>query len=115
MEALSLRFAKRAERQVDDILSYIALDNPDAGQNIVEHIEALMAKVLAFPDMGRRVFDGLPYREVQAYPCRLIYRRIEAIIWVVAVLRVEQLLRRGMLEARGGPNTKVHGRQTSVA
>ena len=98
MEALNLRFAKRAERQLDDILSYIALDNPDAAQKIAEQIETLMAKVLAFPDMGRRVFEDLPYREVQAYPCRLIYRRIEPTIWVVAVLRVEQLLRRGMLE-----------------
>ncbi len=98
MEALSLRFAKRAERQLDDILSYIALDNPDAAKKITEHIEILMAKVLAFPDMGRTVFEDLPYREVLAYPCRLIYRRIEPTIWVVAVLRVEQLLRRGMLE-----------------
>jgi plasmid stabilization system protein ParE len=98
MEALSLRFAKRAERQIDDILNYIALDNPDAAQKIAEHIETLMAKVLAFPEMGRRVFDDLPYREVLAYPCRLIYRRIEPTLWVVAVLRTEQLLRRGMLE-----------------
>jgi hypothetical protein len=28
----------------------------------------------------------------------LIYRRIGKVIWVVAVLRVEQLLRRSMLE-----------------
>jgi toxin ParE1/3/4 len=98
MEALSLRFAKRAERQLDDILSHIALDNPGAAQKITEHIETLMAKVQAFPDMGRAVFEDLPYREVLAYPCRLIYRRIERTIWVVAILRVEQLLRRGMLE-----------------
>lgn len=98
MEELSLRFAKRAELQLDGILSYIAVDNPEAAQKIAEHIETLMAKVLAFPDMGRRVFEDLPYKEVQTYPCRLIYRRIEPIIWVVAVLRVEQLLRRSMLE-----------------
>lgn len=98
MEALSLRFAKRAELQLDGILRYIAVDNPEAAQKIAEHIEMSMAKALAFPDMGRRVFEDLPYREVQAYPCRLIYRRIEPIIWVVAVLRVEQLLRRSMLE-----------------
>lgn len=99
MEALSLRFAKRAERQVDEILAFITLDNPDAAQKIVEHIEDLMAKVLAYPEMGRRALDGLPYREVSAYPCRLIYRRIANVIWVVVILRVEQLLRRGMLEA----------------
>lgn len=103
MEALSLRFTKRAERQIDDILRYIALDHPDAAQKIAEHIETSMTKVLTFPDMGRRVFEDLPYREVQAYPCRLIYRRMEPIIWVVAVLRVEQMLRRGMLEGQGEP------------
>jgi plasmid stabilization system protein ParE len=99
MEALNLRFAKRAERQLDDILSYIALDNADAAQKIAEHIETLVAKVLTFPDMGHKVFEDLPYGEALAYPCRIIYRRIEPTIWVVAVLRVEQLLRRGMLEA----------------
>jgi|GEM_PF-4642492 len=57
-----------------------------------------MAKVLTFPDMGRKTFEDLHYREVLAYPCRLIYRRIGKAIWVVAVLRVEQLLRRSMLE-----------------
>jgi len=98
MEALELRFARRAERQVDDILTHIALDNPEAAHKIVEHIEALMAKVLAFPDLGRKVFEDLHYREVLAYPCRLVYRRIGKVIWVVAVLRVEQLLRRSMLE-----------------
>jgi plasmid stabilization system protein ParE len=98
MEALSLRFAKRAERQLDDILGYIALDNPDAAQKIAEHIEALMGKVAAFPDLGRTVFDDLPYREVPAYPCRLVYRRMGPTLWVVTVLRVEQLLRRGMLD-----------------
>jgi len=98
METLSLRFARRAGRQVDEVLAFIALDNPDAVRKIVEHMEALMAKVAAFPDMGRVVFDGLPYREVTAYPCRLLYRRAGDAVWVVAVLRVEQLLRRGMLE-----------------
>jgi len=57
-----------------------------------------MAKVLTFPDMGRKTFEDLHYREVLAYPCRLIYRRIGKVIGVVAVLRVEQLLRRSMLE-----------------
>jgi toxin ParE1/3/4 len=99
MEKLSLRFTRRAERQLEDILGYIALDNPDAARKIVEHVEGLMAKVLDYPAMGRNVFEGLPYREVSAYPCRLIYRRMANVIWVVVILRVEQLLRRGMLEA----------------
>lgn len=48
--------------------------------------------------MGKVVFPKLPYREVQAYPCRIFYRRIKDMILVVAVIRGEQLLRRSMLD-----------------
>lgn len=37
MGPLKLRFAERAERQLDDILSWIALDNPDAAEKIADH------------------------------------------------------------------------------
>lgn len=97
MEALRIRFAARADRQLEEILTYIAFDNPEAAQHLVEHIESLMDKVLAYPEMGRKVFENLPHREVLAYPCRLIYRQKERTVEVVAVLRVEQLLRRSML------------------
>ncbi len=97
MEALKLRFAARAERQLEEILTYIALDNPKAAQHIVEHIESLMEKVLAYPAIGRKVFGNLPHREVVGYPCRLIYRGKKRVVEVVAVLRVEQLMRRSML------------------
>jgi toxin ParE1/3/4 len=98
MEALKLRFAARADRQLEEILTYIAFDNPEAAQHIVEHIESLMEKVLAHPEIGRKIFENLPHREVVAYPCRLIYRRKERSLEIVAVLRVEQLLRRSLLD-----------------
>lgn len=97
METLKRRFAARAERQLQEILTFIALDNPEAARRIVEHIETLMDKVLVYPELGRKVFEHLPHREVLAYPCRLIYRAKEGTVEVVAVLRVEQLLRRSLL------------------
>nr|WP_320133918.1 type II toxin-antitoxin system RelE/ParE family toxin [uncultured Holophaga sp.] len=97
MEALKLRFAKRAERQVDEILGYIALDNPDAAWKVAERVMELAEKVTVFPEMGKQVFPDLPYREVLAYPCRIFYRRVGDTLWVVAVLRVEQLLRKELL------------------
>lgn len=100
MAQVTLRFARRAERQLGDILNYIALDNPDAADKIAAHVESLMEKLVKFPEMGPFVFDDLPHRQVTAYPCRIIYRRRDKILWVVAVLRVEQLLRPEML-ARG--------------
>jgi toxin ParE1/3/4 len=97
MAALSLRFGRRAERQLGDILDSIALDNPDAADRVVAHVEELLEKLLWFPELGTQIFPNLPHREVTAYPCRLIYRRRETTLWVVAVLRVEQLLRPEML------------------
>jgi len=97
MATLNLRFAPRARRQLNDILQFIALDNPDAAARIAIHVEQLMEHTRSFPEMGRVVFEGLPHREVTAYPCRIIYRHSTEIIWVVAVLRIEQLLRLEML------------------
>ena len=97
MAALSLRFAPRARHQLNDILQFIAMDNPDAASRIASHVEKLMEHTRSYPEMGRVVFEGLPHREVTAYPCRVIYRHAGTAIWVVAVLRVEQLLRLEML------------------
>ena len=97
MATLNLRFAPRARRQLNDILQFIALDNPDAAARIATHVEQLMEHTRSFPEMGRIVFEGLPHRKVTAYPCRIIYRHSAETIWVVAVLRVEQLLRLEML------------------
>jgi plasmid stabilization system protein ParE len=97
MAALSLRFAPRARRQLNDILQFIALDNPDAAATVASHVEALLEPTRSFPDMGRVVLEGLPHREVTAYPCRIIYRHTETVVWIVAVLRIEQLLRHEML------------------
>ena len=97
MATLNLRFAPRARRQLNDILKFIALDNVDAAVRIAQHVEKLMNHTTSFSEMGRIVFDGLPHREVMAYPCRIIYRISTETIWVVAVLRIEQLLRLEML------------------
>ena len=80
-----------------EILDWIAFDNPEAAGRVATHVEELLDKVLEFPELGPRVFPELPHREVTAYPCRIIYRRQNDVLWVVAVLRVEQLLRRELL------------------
>jgi len=97
MATLKTRFAPRARRQLNDILQFIALDNPDAASQIARHVEQLLDHALSYPEMGKTVFEGLPHRELIAYPCRIIYRCSTDTIWVVAVLRVEQLLRPEML------------------
>lgn len=97
MGPLKLEFAERAERQLDEILAFIALDNPDAAAGVADDVVGVLEHVREFPKMGKVVFPKLPYREVQAYPCRIIYRQAKGAILVVAILRGEQLLRRSML------------------
>jgi plasmid stabilization system protein ParE len=97
MVPLKLQFVQRAATQLNEILSFIALDNPEAAGKISEQVIDLLEKVREYPNMGKVVFRKMPYREVQAYPCRIIYRRLEKVILVVAVIRGEQLLRRSML------------------
>lgn len=97
MEGLKLRFAARADRQLNEILAFIAFDNPEAAKNIAEHITTLLGKVLVFPEIGQKVFEDLPHREILAYPCRLIYRQTDKTIDVITVLRHEQLLRKSLL------------------
>jgi plasmid stabilization system protein ParE len=93
MAALNLRFSKRAERQLGDILGFIALDNPEAAAGVAEQVENCLELLLAFPEMGRLAFPNLPHRLVTSYPCRIYYHQRGRVLWVVAVLRVEQLLR----------------------
>lgn len=97
MGPLKLAFAERAERQLDDILSWIALDNPNAAAKVAQEIVSVLEKVRAFPKIGKTAFPKLPYREVQAYPCRIFYRSVKGSILVVAILRGEQILRPSML------------------
>lgn len=97
MAPLNLRFTRRAERQLGDILDFIGLDNPDAAEQIAAHVETLLEQLRRFPEMGRQVFPNLPHREVTAYPCRILHCQRGRTLWVVAVLRVEQLLRIGRL------------------
>ena len=98
MAPLNLRFSRRAEQQLGHILDFIAMDNPEAADRIVTHLERLLEKVQDFPDLGQQVFPNLPNREVIAYPCRIIYCRRGETLWVAAVLRVEQLVRLRLLD-----------------
>ena len=98
MAPLTLRLSSRALEQLYGILDYIALDNPEAADRVAAKVERSLEKVRSYPELGAQVFPGLPHREVKPYPCGILYHRREATVWIVAVLRTEQLLRPGHLE-----------------
>ena len=47
-----LVFSSAAERDLDSIIDYIALDNPDAAEKVYRAIVATAERLRDFPDMG---------------------------------------------------------------
>ena len=87
---------------LDCVAEYIALDNPVAAGRLVERVFARVAQLERFPKSGKRPAELLrtPYREVVVPPCRIFYRVDEETVFILHVMRAEQLLRRFLLDER---------------
>jgi plasmid stabilization system protein ParE len=55
MAKLTIRFANSARAEVNDILAYIALDNPTAAAKFAAKIEKALNRLLEFPNSGRLI------------------------------------------------------------
>jgi plasmid stabilization system protein ParE len=93
-----LIWAAPALDDLDELASWIALDNPAAAARLVGRILDLLER-LSRHHSGRRVpqLRGKLYREVIVPPCRVIYRREGGAILIVHVLRSQRRLRAGEL------------------
>jgi len=76
---------------IDEIASWIALENPTAADALVRRLLGTVERLRRYPESGRRVPEvrGERYREVVVPPCRVIYRREGAAVLIVHVLRGE--------------------------
>jgi toxin ParE1/3/4 len=80
-----------AERDLDDILNYIAEhDSIDRALNVAARIERSIARLSAFPDRGAYPKELLEYgnrdfREVHFKPYRIIYRVLADKVVVVLI------------------------------
>jgi plasmid stabilization system protein ParE len=93
MAALKLRLTLAASRRLDEILGFIAQDNPAAADKLAETVEAALERVAVFPASGRRIPEApeRPEREVVVPPCVRIFYRVESkILWVLFAMRSEQ-------------------------
>ena len=95
-------WADPALMDLDAIADYIALDKPDAARDLVEEVFARVGRLQRFPKLGSipAEIPDLPYRELHIPPCRVFYRIGKNIIYVVHLMRGEQLLRRDLLKER---------------
>jgi toxin ParE1/3/4 len=85
-----------AIQELDAIADYIALDKPTAARQLVRQVVAAIGRLRRFPLMGSIPAElrGLPYHQPIVPPCRIFYRIEKATVYIVHILRGEQLVRR---------------------
>jgi toxin ParE1/3/4 len=84
-----------ALNDLEAVAEYIALDKPDAARRYVQKVFRHVERLSAFPNSGSipSEIPHLPYRQVVVPPCRIFYRFDGQTVFVVCVMRAEQLLR----------------------
>jgi len=89
-------WADPAIQELDAIADYIALDKPEAAHQLVQRVFAAVGRLRRFPQMGSLPAElrGLPYRQLMVPPCRVFYRIEKKAVYIVHILRGEQLVRR---------------------
>jgi toxin ParE1/3/4 len=89
-------WADPAIHDLDAIADYIALENASAAHQLVQRVWAAVERLQRFPRLGSLPDElrGLPYRQLIVSPCRIFYRVEKKVIYIVHVLRGEQLVRR---------------------
>lgn len=89
-------WAEPALTDLNTIAEYIALDKPIAASNFVEKVFHEVELLGSFPNMGkvpRELPDSTVYRELVIKPCRIFYRQNKDTIFIVHVMRGEQLFK----------------------
>ena len=89
---------------LDAIADYIAIDNPDAARALVQRVFVHVEQLRRFPASGSRPpeLSGRRYRQIIEPPCRVFYRVARRRVFVLHVMRAEQLLRLKRLTYTGG-------------
>jgi plasmid stabilization system protein ParE len=87
---------------LDAIADYIAIENPVAASALVQRVFAHVEQLEAHPESGSRPpeLKRSRYRQIVEPPCRIFYRFDGKKVFVLFVMRSEQLLRESVLESR---------------
>jgi toxin ParE1/3/4 len=95
-------WADPAIQDLDAIADYIALEKPAAAHELVQKVFAAVRMLQKFPRMGSLPTElgGLPYRQLIVPPCRIFYRLEKQAVYIVHILRGEQLVRRELFPSQ---------------
>lgn len=84
------------------IADYIALDNKEAAQQLVQRVFHHVEQLADHPKSGSkpRELKGWRYRQIVEAPCRVFYRHDNDRVYILYVMRGERLLRPRLLRLR---------------
>jgi len=85
---LKIAVAPEAERDLEDILEYIAADNPSAAGSLAESFDKSIARLAELPYMGPSMHVPLRkgFRKVTVFPYLVIYRVTSDTVQIVRVV-----------------------------
>ncbi|CAN5431826.1 type II toxin-antitoxin system RelE/ParE family toxin [soil metagenome] len=87
---------------LDRIAEYIALDNPDAAERLVQRVFDHVGQLEAHPESGSYPLElnDSRYRQIIEPPCRVFYRYNGEEIHIHFVMRHEQKLKKAPVRKR---------------
>jgi addiction module RelE/StbE family toxin len=87
---------------LDAIADYFALDNPDAARTLVQNVFSHVGQLADHPKSGSKPNElkGWRYRQIIELPCRIFYREDGSRVYILHVIRSEQLLSEAVLTSR---------------
>lgn len=87
---------------LDAIADFIALENPVAASGLVQRVVGHVAQLAKYPESGNRPLElkRSRYRQIVEPPCRVFYRYDGQKVYILHVMRSEQLLSRRRLASR---------------
>lgn len=90
-----------ALQDLDQIADYISLDNPTAAKKMVRRCFQQVENLNQHPKLGKAVpeLEESVYRQLVLSPCRIFYRIDNGTIYIIHVMRVEQLLHPDILKS----------------
>jgi len=93
-------WSEPAAADLEEIVGYISLDNPDAAERLVHRILRHTKQLEKHPKSDPEVtdFPGSGYRLLIEPPCRIFYRIEGRTVHVLRVLRTERLIRPSFFE-----------------
>lgn len=97
-----ITWTEPALSDLDAIADYIALDNPEAARQLVQRVFQHIEQLADHPKSGSKPPElrGWRYRQVVEPPCRILYRLDGNDVYILYVMRAEQLLRFSRLSSR---------------